>query len=211
MAKQLRYYFITGLVVLVPLGITGYVVWTGFNFVDGLLRNWVKIDGRVIPGLGLLLLLSITLFVGFVAHNYFGRKLIALSEEVVAKIPLVNKIYSITRQVSQTIFTQDKRIFQEVVAIQYPSRGIWTVGFVTSSTGGEINHIAGEPTVMVFICTAPTPTAGFIVAVPRREAIPLKMSVEEAIKLVLSAGAAVPDQSIQLDMAFVKSNTVIPS
>src|SRR5208282_1340155 len=105
---------------LVPLAITGYVVWTGFNFVDGLLRDWVKIDGRVIPGLGLLLLISITLFIGFIAHNYFGRKLITMSEEVVAKIPLVNKIYSVTRQVSQTILTQDKKIFQEVVAIQYP-------------------------------------------------------------------------------------------
>jgi uncharacterized membrane protein len=197
MMKKLRYFFITGMVILVPLAVTCYVVWTGFNIVDGWLRDWVKIDGRVIPGLGLLLLVSITLLVGFVAHNFIGRKLISLSEDVVARIPLVNKIYSSVRQISQTILTRDKNLFQEVVAIQYPSKGIWTVGFVTSTTGGELNQIAGEPTVMVFVCTVPNPTSGFVLAVPRREAIPLKMTVEEAIRLVLSAGVAMPDHHVK--------------
>jgi len=205
MMKQMRYYFITGMAILVPLAITVYVVWTGFNIVDGWLRDWVRIDGKSIPGLGLLVLLITTLFVGFLAHNYIGRKLISLSEDVMARIPMVNKIYSAVRQISQAILTRDKNIFQEVVAIQYPAKGIWTVGFVTSSSGGELDQIAGEPTVMVFVCTVPNPTTGFIVAVPRREAITMRMTVEEGLRLVLSAGVAIPGQPVQ-----VSSEQILP-
>ena len=93
------------------------------------------------------------------------------------------------------------------MAIQYPSKGLWTVGFVTSSSGGELDNVAGEPTVMVFVCTAPNPTTGFVVAVPRKDAIPLTMTVEEAIRLVLSAGVSIPGQPNQVSSDFISSFT----
>ncbi|MCX7918867.1 MAG: DUF502 domain-containing protein [bacterium] len=191
---RLRNYFLTGLLVIIPLVVTIYVVWSAFNIIDGWLRDFVKINDKPIPGLGIIVLIIIILFVGLIAQNYFGRRLIKISDSLMARIPLINKIYLATQQVITAILTRKKKLFQQVVAIEYPRKGIYSIGFVTNVHTGELEAHVGEPMVYVFICTVPNPTTGFVIAVPKREVIPLDMTVEEGLKLVISAGVVIPQK-----------------
>jgi uncharacterized membrane protein len=109
-----------------------------------------------------------------------------------ARIPLINKIYLATQQVSYAILTRKKKLFQQVVAVEYPRKGIYSVGFVTNMQTGELDTRIGEPMAYVFICTVPNPTTGFVIAVPKKDMIPLDMTVEEGLKLVISAGVVIP-------------------
>ncbi|MDI6784215.1 MAG: DUF502 domain-containing protein [bacterium] len=189
---KLRSYFLTGLLVLIPLVVTVYVVSGAFNLLDSWLRDLIKVKDKPIPGLGFIVLILIILFTGLIAQNYFGRRLIKISESVMARIPLINKIYLATQQVSYAILTRKKKLFQQVVAIEYPRKGIYSVGFVTNMQTGEIEARVGEPMAFIFICTVPNPTSGFVIAVPKKDMIPLNMTVEEGLKLVISAGVVIP-------------------
>ena len=208
---RLRNYFLTGLVVLIPLVVTIYVVWSAFSVIDSWLRDLVKINDKPVPGLGLIVLIVLILFTGLIAQNYFGRRLISISESVLARIPLINKIYMVTRQVSSAILTRKKKLFLQVVAVEYPRKGIYSIGFVTNMQTGELDARVGEPMAYVFICTVPNPTTGFVIAVPKKEIISLNMTVEEGLKLVISAGVVIPQSKIQIDKSsetLMKSNSI---
>ncbi|MFB3896528.1 MAG: DUF502 domain-containing protein [bacterium] len=192
---RLRNYFFTGLLVLIPVVVTIYVVWYTFSVLDGWLGGLIKYHDKPIPGLGFIALMVLILFTGLIAHNYLGRRLIGISEHLLGRIPLINKLYLATRQVSYAILTRKKKLFQQVVAVEYPRKGIYSVGFVTNSQTGELDTKVGEPMAYVFICTVPNPTTGFVIAVPKKDIIPLNMTVEEGLKLVISAGVVVTPQS----------------
>jgi len=194
---KLRSYFITGLLVLIPLVVTIYVVGGAFNLIDSWLRGFIKVNDKPVPGLGFIVLMVIILFTGLIAQNYFGRRLIRISESVMARIPLINKIYLATQQVSYAILARKKKLFQQVVAVEYPRKGLYSIGFVTNMQTGELDTRVGEPMAYVFICTVPNPTTGFVIAIPKKEMIPLNMTIEEGLKLVISAGVVIPQAPIQ--------------
>lgn len=191
---RLRNYFLTGLLILIPLAVTIYIVWNAFRVLDGWLGGLIKYHDKPIPGLGFVALMALILFTGLIAHNYMGRRLIGISEHVLGRIPLISKLYLATRQVSYAILTRKKKLFQQVVAVEYPRKGVYSVGFQTNSQTGELDTKTGEPMAFVFICTVPNPTTGFVIAVPQKEIIPLNMTIEEGLKLVISAGVVLPQK-----------------
>jgi uncharacterized membrane protein len=194
----MKKYFITGLLVLVPLFITFWVLYTLFHIMDQILlllpNAWQPINllGFHVPGLGALLLL-VTIFVtGVVATNIFGRQLILLWESLLAKVPFVKTIYSSVKQVSDTLFSDSGNAFRKAVLVQYPRVGSWTIAFITGAPGGDVvNHLHGDY-VSVYVPTTPNPTSGFFLMMPKADVIELDMSVDEALKYIISMGTVAP-------------------
>jgi len=202
--KKLRGHFIAGLLVIIPLALTIYVCWQLFVAIDGLLNHYVSevifsIIGietarRTIPGLGLLALVFLIIIVGFFARNYFGHKLITLGEFILSRIPVVRHIYSTFQQISQAFLAEKSEVFKKAVLFQYPRQGIYSIGFITQDTKGLIQENIEEDVVSVFLPTTPNPTSGFLLFVPKKDVIYLNVSVEEALKLIISGGAVVPQK-----------------
>lgn len=199
MGAWLRRYLIAGLLVWVPLVITIAVVKALVDFMDRSLvllphawrpESWL---GYAIPGLGLLLTLSIVLITGLLAANMFGRRLVALWEALLARIPLVRHIYGAVKQVAETLFSSNGEAFRKVLLIEYPRKGIWTLAFQTGVASGEIQRRTASEVITVFVPTTPNPTSGFIMMIPREDAMELDMPVEDALKLVMSLGVVAPN------------------
>ncbi|OBS09021.1 DUF502 domain-containing protein [Acidihalobacter prosperus] len=198
MAAWLRRYLIAGLLIWVPLVITVTVIDVLMGFMDRTLLllppQWrpEALLGYPIPGLGLVLTVAIVLLTGLLAANLFGRKVVAVWEALLARIPLVRSIYSAVKQVAETVFAANGEAFRKVLLIEYPRRGIWTLAFQTGSASREIQERTAAEVITVFVPTTPNPTSGFIMMVPRDEVIELSMTVEEALKLVVSLGVVSP-------------------
>lgn len=196
--STIRRYLIAGLLVWVPLVITGVVVKLLVDFMDGsllLLPPAWRPDtllGFSIPGLGLILTFAIVLVTGMVVANLLGRKLVDFWEGVLARIPIVRSIYSAVKQVVETMFVGGGDAFRKVLLVEYPRKGLWTIGFQTGAAIGEVQEKTAREVVTVFIPTTPNPTSGFIILVPREDAIELEMSVEDALKFVMSLGVVSP-------------------
>ncbi len=197
---RLRTSFLTGLVVVAPIGLTIWLLWTIVSFVDAQvvpllpepLRDWVDIG---VPGVGVVIFVVFTAVVGYFAKNLFGRQIIRLGESWVERMPVVRSIYNAVKQITETIFTQSKASFQKACLVEYPRRGIWSIAFISTDTKGEIPGRAGEPDmVSVFLPTTPNPTSGFLLFVPRADVRILDMTVEEAAKLIISAGLVAPPE-----------------
>lgn len=190
--RALRRWLITGLVVLLPVIVTGYVLWFGFNLLDGFWRSLeVLVLGHTIPGLGALLTVVLTMAVGVVAANVIGRQLIGLGERILERIPLVRSIYATTKQIVDVFAGGQKQGFQRVVLIEYPRRGMYSVGFLTAPTAPRSACDAtGEELWCVFVATSPNPTSGWVVLVPRSQCRVLDMSLDEAFRLVISGGVS---------------------
>lgn len=192
--KIIERQFFAGLAVLLPIGLTLYIVWILFNLVSKsfsplliritLLQEMPVIVLRVI---GVLITLVIIWIIGLVATNIVGRKILKLPEVLLLKAPVVNRIYQTIRQIIQTIIVS-KTALRQVVLVEYPRKGVYTIAFVTN-----VYEEKGKKNVSLFIPTTPNPTSGFFVIVPEEEVIPLKMTVEEAMKLVVSAGIITPE------------------
>jgi uncharacterized membrane protein len=148
--------------------------------------------GRYIPGFGVLATVLLVLLVGMLTANFFGRALVAWSEQLMGKIPLIKGIYGLFRQVTDTIFSKDKSGFRKVVLIEYPRRDIWSIGFLTGISEGELQRATTHRLVNVFVPTTPIPTSGFYVLVPQEDVRELEMSVDEAFKLIVSGGMVNP-------------------
>lgn len=199
---RLRNYFLTGIVVAAPVGITIYITWTFVHWVDSrvkpLIPSVYNPDHYLpfsVPGVGLLFAILILTLLGFLTANLVGRTVVSYGENLVERTPLVRNIYRALKQLFQTVLSQSSRSFQKVVLVEYPQKGVWRVGFVATPARGEImTRLADEDPLAVFIPNTPNVTAGFLVFVPRREAVALEMSVEEAAKMIISAGLVVPDQ-----------------
>jgi uncharacterized membrane protein len=198
--QRLRTDFLTGLVVVLPMFLTVYIVWLTIGFVDAKIiplipraYNPENVFGRNIFGLGLLVFVSFTTLVGALAKGFIGRKILQFGEQIVERTPIVRSIYNALKQIVETIFNQSGTSFQKACLIEYPRRGLWAVAFVATDTRGEIPARIGEDDmVSVFLPTTPNPTSGFLLFVPRRDMIPLDMTLEEAAKLIISAGLVTP-------------------
>ncbi|MFQ5751175.1 MAG: DUF502 domain-containing protein [bacterium] len=203
--KKLRVYFFTGLLVLVPLVLTGYIIWNLFLAIDGILRGFaynfileqfgVEIGTKRVPGIGFITLLLIIILTGIIARNYFGRKIVNFGDKIVQRIPLINRVYGAIKQISQAFFTSKREVFKKPILFEYPRRGIYSIGFYTQDTRGPVQEALDEDVVSIFLPTTPNPTSGFLLFVPKSEIIELNLTIEEALKLVISGGAIVPSNT----------------
>lgn len=195
----MKKYFITGLLVLVPLLITVWVLKTLIGVMDQSLlllpvawRPEAQF-GLAIPGIGAILTLLIIFFTGLVATNIFGRQLILIWEGILARVPVVKSIYSSVKQVSDTLFSDSGNAFRKALLVQFPHTGSWTIGFQTGTPGGDVaNHLQGDY-VSVYVPTTPNPTGGYFVMMAKKDIIELDMSVDEALKYIISMGVVAPN------------------
>ena len=194
----MKKYFITGLLVLVPLFITLWVLNTLIGLMDQsmllLPAAWQpkKLFGFNVLGLGTLLTIVIIFVTGVIATNIFGQQLIALWESLLTKVPFVKTIYSSVKQVSDTLFSDSGNAFRKALLIEYPRKGSYTIAFLTGTPGGDVSvHLHGEH-VSVYVPTTPNPTSGFFLILPKSDVIELEMSVDEALKYIISMGTVAP-------------------
>ncbi len=199
---KLKNYFLTGLLVVVPIALTFLVVRWIVTFMDHYLSRvlppaWQPdhLFGVWVPGLGLVATLLLIMLVGVLTANIFGRKLVHFYEFLLDKIPFVKGIYSLFKQVADTVISRDRGAFRKVVLIEYPRRDIWAVAFVTGISEGEVQEVTSKRLVNIFVPTTPNPTSGFYILVPEDDMIELSMTVEEAFKLIISGGMVTPQQS----------------
>lgn len=194
----MRKYFITGLLVLVPLAITLWVL----NLIIGTLDQSLLLLppqwrpelllGFNLPGVGTILTLVIIFITGVVTRNFVGNRLLMLWELLLKRIPVVNSIYSSVKQVSDTLLSSSGNAFRKALLVQYPREGIWTIAFQTGVPGGDVkNHLSGDY-VSVYVPTTPNPTSGFFLMLKREDTIELNMSVDEALKYIVSMGVVAP-------------------
>lgn len=191
--RSLKKYIITGLFVSLPLVITIYLLWLLYSVTDNLFGALIEsIVGRRIPGAGVILTIGLVLGVGIVAANVIGRRVLNFFERLFTRIPLVRNIYNAVKQLVDAFTLQDRPGFKQAVLVPFPSEGLWSVGFLTHDSPEVLEQILGQELVTVFVPTVPNPTTGFFIAVPRRSVRPLDVSMEEAFKMMLSAGAIMP-------------------
>ena len=196
--KRLRNYFISGLLFWIPLALSVIVIKFFLELVNNLVPQkylpevMFKLD-TTIPGSGIILILLVILITGVMVTNILGRKLVALWEKVLNKIPGFRNIYNVLKKVSDTVFNTSTESFRKAFLIQYPSKGIWVIAFQSGDYRDEAESIIGEETMNLFVPTTPNPTSGFFVLIAKKDAFELDMSVEEAFKLVISAGVVTPN------------------
>ena len=202
--SKIRSWFFTGILVMTPLILTIYVVWAFITFVDNLVVPLVPIEYRPsyylpfsIPGLGLIIVFLFTTVVGILATGLFGRTLIRLWENILNRMPVVRSVYSAIKQILETVMATQSDAFRQAVLVEYPRKDIWAIGFVTGSTKGEVSENVNKKMVNVFMPTTPNPTSGFLLFFPEKDLIFLEMSVEDALKLVVSGGMVVPKRKIK--------------
>jgi len=195
----MRKYFVTGLLVLVPLAITLWVL----NLIIGTLdqsvlllpERWrpAVLIGLDIPGMGALVTVLFVFLVGLLTRNIIGKQIVNLWERLLTRIPIVSSIYSSVKQVSDTLFSSSGNAFRKAMLVQYPREGSWTIAFLTGTPGGDVkNHLTGDY-ISVYVPTTPNPTSGFFLMMPRADAIELDMSVDEALKYIVSMGVVAPE------------------
>jgi uncharacterized membrane protein len=195
----MKRYFITGLLIWVPLGLTAWVLKFLIGTMDQsllLLPDSLQPDqllGMDIPGIGTVLTLLVVFITGLLTANIIGQKLVSFWEGVLWRIPVVKSIYWGIKQVSDTIFSSQGEAFRKALLVQYPREGSWTIAFMTGQPGGDvINHLEGEY-ISVYVPTTPNPTSGFFLMMPKSDVIELDMSVDEALKYIISMGVVPPN------------------
>ncbi|MBW6506842.1 MAG: DUF502 domain-containing protein [Rhodobacteraceae bacterium] len=197
----LRASFLTGLVVVMPIGLTLWLIWTVTGWIDGFV--WPFIPARWRPdqyfginlrGIGVIIFLIFTVVVGWVAKGFFGRSLLQWGEDLVDRMPVVRSIYAGIKQIAETVFAQTEASFDKACLFEYPRKGTWAIGFVSTQAKGEIAQKIphGETILSVFLPTTPNPTSGYLLYVPEKDVIYLDMGVEDAAKLIISAGLVYP-------------------
>ena len=203
MFSGLRASFLTGIVVILPIALTIWLVWSLMGWVDSVVLPLIPSDlrpekyiGINLRGIGLIIFLIFTIVVGWIAKGLIGKSLLNLGESFVDRMPVVRSIYSGVKQIAETVFAQTERSFEKACLVQYPRKGLWAIAFISTTTKGEIVEKAETTGDMlsVFLPTTPNPTSGFLLFVPREDVIELDMTVEDAAKLVISAGLVYPGQ-----------------
>ena len=193
-----RRWLLAGLLVLVPLAITFWVLDWIVSTLDQTLqilpRHWHPdyLIGIHVPGFGVLLALAIVLLIGAVASNFFGRKLVGWWDSLLGRIPIVRSIYSSVKQVSDTLFSENGNAFRKALLVQWPREGVWTIAFQTGTPGGDVVNHLGADYLSVYVPTTPNPTGGYFVMLKATDCIELKMSVDEALTYVISMGVVSP-------------------
>ncbi len=207
---SLRASFLTGLVVLVPIALTIYLFWTFVGWIDSwvlpfvpdayqpeaLLRPVLGDDFTLnVRGLGVVVFLLFTIFIGWLAKGFLGRTFLSWAEGYVDRMPVVRSVYNGLKQIAETVFSQRENSFEKACLVEYPRKGIWAVAFISTTAKGEVDQKVPEDQQMmsIFLPTTPNPTSGFLLFVPKSDVIELDMSVEDAAKLVISAGLVYPN------------------
>jgi len=198
MGATVRRYFVAGLLVWIPLVITLWVLKLLVDLMDQSLLlvpaqfRSEALFGFHVPGMGMILTLAIVLATGALAANFFGRKLLALGDRLLQRVPVVRSIYGGVKQISDTLFSPEGKAFRRAVLVRYPHAGAWTVALVTGTPEHEVADILGRDQISVFVPTTPNITAGFFLIVPRSETVELDMGVDAALKYIISMGVAEP-------------------
>ena len=197
---KLKNYFTTGLLVLAPTAVSIWILLQVFKWFDNILGKWytqlfdyLELGDMYFPGLGALTLFIIITLFGILARQYAGRKLLGVWEKIIDHVPLVNRVYVAVRQLSDSFASGGGVIFQHPIMIEYPRKGLYSIGFVTRRCEGPFCTIVGKNVSSVFIPTTPNPTSGVLIFVPQEDITLLNMSVEDAMKLIISAGTVTPD------------------
>ena len=195
---HLRRYFGTGLLFTLPAFFTLYLIYIVFRFIDGIFGKLVnfylkKHLGFAIPGVGIVLGIIVVTVIGFIATNYFGKRLFKALEGWFLKFPFIRRIYPAAKQIVDSFISKDSPAFKKVVLVEYPSKGIWAIGFYTNDSFEEAISKTGEDLIHVFIATTPSPLTGFLALVPKNNVTPLDISVEDGIKMIISAGIVRPE------------------
>jgi uncharacterized membrane protein len=198
---RLRGYLIAGVLVTAPITITVWLTIAIINFIDKNVKNlfvpqdlygtWEAVFN--IPGLGIVIALTFLIAIGMLATNFLGRYFVRLGETILDNLPIIRSLYSATKQIFETVFANQSEAFREVVMIEYPRKNSWVIGFLTGRSRGEVQQKTSDDTVNIFVPTTPNPTSGFLLFVPEKDVIRMDMTVEEGIKLVVSAGIVTPE------------------
>ncbi|MBA2656078.1 MAG: DUF502 domain-containing protein [Tatlockia sp.] len=204
--KSFRSYLITGLIVWLPILATFVVLHFIIDLLDGTIAllphayQPQQLVGMRIPGLGVIISLVLLLITGVLATNFFGQRLMGWGEAVLARIPLVRSIYNASKQVIQAVFATNSQAFRKVLLIEYPRKGLWSIVFQTGVASAEIITKTGEEMLSVFVPTTPNPTSGFLMMIPKNEAIELTMSIEDALKFIISLGVMQSAPHVQIEL-----------
>jgi uncharacterized membrane protein len=191
--RRLRRYLLTGIIVTLPTVVTIWLLWRIVAAVDGILDPVQRrLYGMDIPGVGLAVVFVVLLVAGAVGGNYLGRKLVGFYHLFVARVPLAGKVYRAVQQILDVFLRDNTQSFKSVVSLEFPRPGVWALGFISGTTPADWTPAQGERLLNVFVPTAPNPTSGFLLLVPEREMRVLSLSVEEAVKVIISGGAWVP-------------------
>lgn len=201
--RRLRNIFITGILITIPVASTLFILNFLLDILDGLVVPWfiktlIEIGTPLpedfhLPGLGLILIILLIFVVGVLTKSFLGAKLVQWGELIVDRIPIVRSIYTGAKQVVTTIAHADTKAFRKVVMVEFPRKGIYSIGFITGTTEGEVQELTEEKLVNVFVPTTPNPTSGFLVFLPHEDVIELTMSVEDGIKFIISVGIVTPE------------------
>jgi uncharacterized membrane protein len=200
MWAEIRKTLLAGLLIVAPITLTFYILYNLFRMLDGILSTGVtrflvhkigfrQLENTHIPGLGILAILALLLITGAFARNYLGKKLITIGDFIVTRIPLINRIYIAIREISEAVLSEKREVFKEAVLIEYPRKGLYSIAFFTQDTKGPIQDLLDEDVVSVFLPTTPNPTSGYLLFVPKSSILKVNMSVEDAMKLVISGGS----------------------
>lgn len=197
MKHKLKKYFFSGLVVFLPIALTLYLFIWALNFSDGLLGRYIKPVfikelGFYFKGLSLLITISVVFLCGFVVTNYLGRKLHAYFENLILRLPLFRQVYSGLKEIALFIFSKEKMNFQTVVLVEYPRKGLFSPGYLTNPENEKVGDILKRKICNVFIPTSPTPFSGFLIHVPAEDVIVTDITIEEAMKMIVSGGVMNP-------------------
>jgi uncharacterized membrane protein len=215
---SMRSNFLTGLIIITPIALTIWLIWSVVGWIDA--RVWAIVPDAYqphryiqtlyniqiseqydIPGIGLFVFLVFTIFVGWMGKGFFGRSLIRWAERMVNRMPVVRSVYSGAKQIAETVLNKKNNSFDKACLIEYPRKGIWAIGFVSTKARGEIANLSpkGKELISIFVPTTPNPTSGFLLFFPSTDIRELDMSVEDAAKLVISAGLVYPNELSEIN------------
>lgn len=192
-AARLRNYLLAGILVTAPISITFYLTWSVVTWIDDAVARVLPVNmpGNI-PGFGLIILALALIVIGFTTANFLGRAMIGLGERVLARTPIIRSIYSSVKQIFETVFKGQSGAFREVVLVEFPRSGSWTMALVAGRPDGELKEKLPEDMVTVYVPTSPNPTSGYLLFVPRADTIRVDMTVDECLRMVLSGGLATP-------------------
>lgn len=197
--SKLRGYFLAGILVTAPISITLYLTWGLLKFIDSKVSSVIPAEyyrETTVPGLGLIIAIAFFIVVGWFAKNFLGRVVIQTSEYILDKMPVIRTIYGATKQIFETVMGAQSQAFREVVMFEFPRKGIWALGFVTGVSKGEVQRLTEDEVVNVFFPTTPNPTSGFLIFIPKKDLVVMEMTVEEAIKMIVSGGILTPPDPV---------------
>jgi len=196
---KLRGYFIAGILITAPISITFYLGWLFVTYVDGKVTPLIPVKYNPetylpygVPGLGVVLLVVALILIGAFTAGFMGRFFQRVWDRVVGNVPVLRGVYKALKQILETVLAQQSNAFREAVLVEYPRRGMWVIAFITGRTQGEVQSLTEEEVINLFVPTTPNPTSGFLIFVPKHDMVRLSMSVEDALKMVISGGIVTP-------------------